>query len=207
MRAHFHRRQEDMKPARIPTIVDNSLVRRRSGWYTYKPFYGQHVNIQGRETTSSALAPTTVMPTLTVSTRLTTRSPGRPAVYLKGGGMGLNRGRPGEKKTAGRWSDRSRLTFWPSGVFQEKCHRNALRSRLTAPADLEPPKGLELGLRLGVRVGPGWSWPTCNITIYVHRRKHAGSFSRNRPAFRDRVYSDSAQTNARRPGSCCCSIN
>ena len=59
---------------------------------------------------------------------------------------------------------------WPFGppVFLgKKRHQNTRRSRVTAPADLEPPRGLELGLGLGLglRLGSVWSGPTCKVEI------------------------------------------
>ena len=48
--------------------------------------------------------------------------------------------------------------------FLEKRHRNTRRSRVTAPADLEPPKrfwdGVRVRIRVGVRVrsGVGLVW-------------------------------------------------
>ena len=41
-------------------------------------------------------------------------------------------------------------------IFWENRHQNTRRSRVTAPADLEPPKGVGLGLRL-VWVGLVWA--------------------------------------------------
>ena len=53
--------------------------------------------------------------------------------------------------------------FRPPGVFMEKRHRNTRRSRVTVPADLEPPKGLGFGLGSGL--GLGWSSSTCKVEI------------------------------------------
>ena len=70
----------------------------------------------------------------------------------------------GAKLCAGCWSFWSRLAFRPLGIFLEKRHQNTQRSRVrrvTAPADLEPPKGLRLGLGLGLqctRSGVGLVW-------------------------------------------------
>ena len=60
-----------------------------------------------------------------------------------------------------------RLAFWTARFFLEKRHQNTRRSRVTAPADLEPPSGLALGLglRFGLGLGSGCSGPTCKVEI------------------------------------------
>ena len=78
----------------------------------------------------------------------------------------------------------SRLAFRPPGVFLERRHQNTRRSRVAAPADLEPPKGLGLGLGFGLRLGSGWSGPTCRVEI-DHIRP-AQSFVPTSPAHNDR---------------------
>ena len=50
-------------------------------------------------------------------------------------------------------------------LFLEKRHQNTRRSRVTTPADLEPPKALGLGLGLGSGLGLGWSGSTCKVEI------------------------------------------
>ena len=58
----------------------------------------------------------------------------------------------------------SRLVFWPPrSFFCKKRHQNTRRTRVTAPAGLEPPKGSAFGLGLGL--GSGWSGPTCKLEI------------------------------------------
>ena len=67
------------------------------------------------------------------------------------------------------------LLFGPPAFFWEKRHQSTRRSRLTAPANLEPrqriepPKELGLGLGVGFGVGlrleSGWSGPTCKVEI------------------------------------------
>ena len=59
---------------------------------------------------------------------------------------------------------------WPFGrpdVFLEKSHQNTRRGRVTAPADLEPPKGVGSGFGFGLGLGQGsdWSGPTCKVEI------------------------------------------
>ena len=49
----------------------------------------------------------------------------------------------------------------PEGFRKKKNYRNRRRSRVTAPADLEPPRGLSFGLGLG----SGWCGPTRKIEI------------------------------------------
>ena len=57
--------------------------------------------------------------------------------------------------------------------LKKKRHQNTRRSRVTAPADLEPPKGLGFGLGfgfgLGSGLGLGWSGSSCKVEIDVTR--------------------------------------
>ena len=57
----------------------------------------------------------------------------------------------------------SRRVFSAARRFWEKRHQNKGRSRATAPADLELPRGLGSGLRLGL--WSGGSGPTCKVEI------------------------------------------
>ena len=62
---------------------------------------------------------------------------------------------------------------WPFGppVFLgKKRHQNTRRSRVTAYANLEPPKGLGVGFGFGfgLRLGSGWSGPTCKVELTTH---------------------------------------
>ena len=63
---------------------------------------------------------------------------------------------------------RSLISMAEAGLSAErdssgKRHNN--RSRVTAPADIEPPKRLGSGLGLGLGVASGWSGPTCKVEI------------------------------------------
>ena len=62
-----------------------------------------------------------------------------------------------QKLCAGCWFWWPRLALLAVRDTLEKRHQ----SRVTSPADLEPPNGLGLGLRLGL----GWSGPTCEVEI------------------------------------------
>ena len=80
-------------------------------------------------------------------------------------GLALCTGTSCKKRCAGCWFCWSRLAFWAARFFLEKRHQNTRWSRVTAPVDLEPPKGLKLGLGLGFRLRSGWSGPTCKAEI------------------------------------------
>ena len=64
-----------------------------------------------------------------------------------------------------------------TAFFLGKRHPNTRRSRATAPAHLEPPKGsglgLGLGLGLGSGLGLGWSGSTCKVGIDGTRPAHS----------------------------------
>ena len=86
--------------------------------------------------------------------------------------------------------------------FLEKRHQNTRRNRATAPADLEPPKGLEfgLGLGLGTGLGLGWSWSTCKVEIDDTRPaqrfvRGAAAHSGSRSVLRTKAYSHTIDVN------------
>ena len=59
-----------------------------------------------------------------------------------------------------------RESFGRPELFSEKTPtKNTRRSRVTAPADLEPPEGLGFGFGLGLGLGSGRSGPTCKDKI------------------------------------------
>ena len=103
----------------------------------------------------------------------------------------------GAKSCAGGVSYWSRPAFRPPGVFSEKRHQNTRRSRVAAPADLEPPKGLGLGLGFGLRLGSGWSGPTCRVEI-DHIRP-AQSFVPTSPAHRASLLSQGRNNSSSLP--------
>lgn len=63
----------------------------------------------------------------------------------------------------GRGCERSAARF-----FSKKRHSNTLRSRAAAPADLEPRKGLGLGLKSGV----GLVWADMEDCTHTRRTGH-----------------------------------
>ena len=76
------------------------------------------------------------------------------------------------------------VAFRPLGLFLEKHHQNTRRSRVTAPADLEAPRGLGLGLGLlGSGLGSGWSEPMYKVEI-DHTRSAQSFLQTSPPAHR-----------------------
>ena len=60
--------------------------------------------------------------------------------------------------------------LWGRPGIWGKRHQNTRRSRVTAYANLEPPKGLGVGFGFGfgLRLGSGWSGPTCKVELTTH---------------------------------------